>query len=259
MAELVHRELHGAVGIVTFDRPDRHNAMDDEMSEQARQAIRWALAEPAARAVLLRGVGKSFCSGRDTTQLGHRAGGETDFEFVQRAQQIRLEMIECQKPIVAAVQGAALGGGMEIALAADVRIADTTAKFGLPEVGFGLVTDTGGSYLLPRLIGASKAKLMLITGERIDAQTALAWGVVDRLVEPTELQAAALALAERFAAAPPLAAAMAKQLVDKAMVSSPRDAFTAELHAQVALFASADYQEIKTARREGRPPVLGGR
>jgi len=256
--ELVLTELVDGVGVVTFNRPDRHNAMNDEMSDVARRAMNWALTAPGIRCVLLRGNGPSFCSGRDTTQLGMRVEGEADYDFVRRAQQTRLDMLESPRPVVAAVQGAALGGGMEIALAADIRVAATTARFGMPEVGFGLVPDTGGTQVLTRLIGPARAKLIVIGGERIDAETALAWGIVEKVVAPDALADESMALARRIAAAPPMAVSMAKLLIDQAVTGSIRDGFVGELNAQVALFASADYQEARAARREGRPPIYRG-
>ncbi|MDO8364066.1 MAG: enoyl-CoA hydratase/isomerase family protein [Actinomycetota bacterium] len=258
-SDLVHTELVDGVGIVTFNRPDRHNAMDDEMSDVSKKAMRWALTAPAVRCILLRGNGKSFCSGRDTSVLGHRAGGESDYDFVRRHQQIRLETLESQKVVIAALKGGVIGGGMEMALAADIRIADTTARFALPEVGFALVPDTGATQLLPRLVGPARAKLIIIGGERIDAQTAYEWGLVEKLVAPDELDDTALALATRIAGLSPLAVAQAKQLIDQSHTGSLRDGFSGELHAQVAMFTSADYQESKAARREGRPPHYEGR
>lgn len=257
-SELVLTELVDGVGIVTYNRPDRHNAMDDEMGAQAKKAMRWALDAPEVRTILLRGNGKSFCSGRDTTVLGHRAGGESDYSFVRRHQMIRQETVESPKMIIAALKGGVIGGGMETALAADIRVCDTTAKFGLPEVGFALVPDTGATQLLPRLIGPGRAKLMIIGGQRIDAATAYDWGLVEQLVQPEELDEVALTLAKKIAALSPLAVGMAKGLIEQAHAGTFRDGLVGELNAQVAMFTSADYQESKTARREGRTPQYEG-
>lgn len=258
-SDLVLTELVDGVGIVTFNRPDRHNAMDDEMSDVSKAAMRWALETPEVRTVLLRGNGKSFCSGRDTSVLGHRAGGESDYTFVRRHQTIRQDTVDSPKMVVAALKGGVIGGGMEMALAADIRICDTTAKFGLPEVGFALVPDTGATQLLPRVIGPGRAKLMIIGGQRIDGTTAYEWGLVEQLVQPEELDDVALTLAKKIAALSPLAVGMAKGLIDQAHAGSFRDGLVGELNAQVAMFTSADYQESKAARREGRTPIYEGR
>ena len=236
------------VGVVSFNRPARHNAIDDELGREWRAAVGRALDDHAVRCLLLCGEGRSFCSGRDTAQLGQRAGGESDVEFVARAQEIRVAMLESPKPVVAAVQGYALGGGFETALGADMRIVADDAVFAFPEVSYGLMADTGGTQLLTPLVGPAKAKYLLMTGERIDAAQALAWGIVDWVVPASELRAAALALARRLAAAPPTAVAFAKQLVDQAWAGSIRNGMRQEVVAQAALFGSDDYQRIKAAR-----------
>jgi enoyl-CoA hydratase/carnithine racemase len=237
------------VGMVSFNRPARHNAIDDELGRVWRTAVTDALADDAVRCLLLCGEGPSFCSGRDTAQLGERPGGETDVEFVSRAQEIRIALLESPTPVVAAVQGYALGGGFETALGADMRIAADDAVFAFPEVGYGLTADTGGTQLLTPLIGPAKAKYLLMTGARIDAAQALAWGIVDWVVPATDLREAARGLAAQLAAAPPTAVAFAKQLVDQAWAGSIRNGMRQEVVAQAALFASDDYQRIRAARR----------
>jgi enoyl-CoA hydratase/carnithine racemase len=235
------------VGIVSFNRPARHNAIDDELGREWRDAVGHALEDDAVRCLLLCGEGASFCSGRDTAQLGQRAGGESDVEFVSRAQEIRVAMLESSKPVVAAVQGYALGGGFETALGADMRIAADDAVFGLPEVHYGLVADTGGTQLLTPLVGPAKAKYLLMTGDRIDAAQALAWGIVDWVVPASELRAAAFTLAGKLAAAPADSVGFAKQLVDQAWAGSIRNGMRQEVLAQTALFAAA-----RTRRSPGR-------
>jgi enoyl-CoA hydratase/carnithine racemase len=249
--DLVLTALVDGVGVVSFNRPERHNALNDELGQSWRTAVVDALESPSVRCILLCGEGPSFCSGRDTAVLGHRAGGESDLTFVARAQEIRIALLESPKPVVAAVQGHALGGGFETALGADMRIAGDDAVFGFPEVGFGLVADTGGTQLLTPLIGPSRAKYLLMTGARIDAAQALAWGAVDWVVPAAELRDAALELARRLAAAPATAVGIAKQLVDQAWMGSIRNGMRQEVVAQATLFASDDYQQLK-ARRAAR-------
>ena len=162
-------EVVEGVGIVSLNRPHRHNAITDALFEEFCSAVRGYLNDPSVRCLLLRGEGRSFCSGRDKAELGKRAAGQDDFTFVRAHQQIRLEMLESPMPVVAAVQGAALGGGFELALSADMRIVSEDAFFGLPEVGLGLVPDTGGTQLLPALVGPARAKYLVLSGSRIDA------------------------------------------------------------------------------------------
>jgi enoyl-CoA hydratase/carnithine racemase len=154
------------------------------------------------------------------------------------------------KPVVAAVSGYALGGAFEIALSADMRIASSDATFGFPEIRFGLVADTGGTQLLTPLIGPARAKYLLLSGERIGADTALGWGIVDWVVDVADLDEAALALAGKLACAPPQAAAMTKQLVDQAWSGAIRNGIGQELIAQVALFAGEEHRFAKAAHLE---------
>ena len=254
---LFHRDGH--VGIVTLNRPERHNAMDDEASERFQQVLDEALGDQAVRVVLLRGAGKSFCSGRDTAVLGHRAREESDYHFVLRAQQGRLKMLDSPKPLVAAVKGAAIGGGAEIALACDVRVAASDFKLALPEINYGLLPDTGGTQYLASLIGRARAKYMVMTGEPIDAQTALEWGAVDFVVAPEQVDANALEIARKIAGKPPLALAMAKTLIDQAGAGAVRNGLAQELLAQTALFTTEDYAEARAALRENRAPAYKGK
>jgi enoyl-CoA hydratase/carnithine racemase len=246
MAErIVLTETVDGVGVVSFNRPERHNALSDALGVEWRAAVVAAVADDDVRCILLCGEGPSFCSGRDTSQLGTRPGGESDLAFVARAQEIRFTILDAAKPVVAAVQGHALGGGFETALGADMRIAADDARFGFPEVKFGLVADTGGTQLLTPLIGPARAKYLLMTGDRVDAEQALAWGIVDWVVPASELRTAALDLCRKLAAAPPAAVAFAKQLVDQAWVGTIRNGMRQEVVAQAALFASDDYLRIR--------------
>jgi enoyl-CoA hydratase len=259
MSDLILRRLEDGVGIVSLNRPDRHNAINDEMSAAMREAMDWAIESPDARCILLRGEGKSFCSGRDTTVLGHRARDESDYVFVRRAQDGKLRQLDAAKPIVAAMRGHAIGGGFELALGADMRVAATDVKMRLPEIHFGILPDTGGTQFLTQLIGPSKAKYYAMTGDVIDGEQALAWGIVDWLVEPDALDEKALEIAKKIAAGPPLAVAMAQQLVDQFHGDTVRRGIRAELLAQTTLFKSEDYQEARAARSEKRAPKYKGK
>jgi enoyl-CoA hydratase/carnithine racemase len=259
MNESVLTTLDRGVGVITLNRPDKHNALNDEMSERLHAAWQWAIDATEVRSILLRGAGRSFSSGRDTTQLGQRTAGESDFVFVRRHQDNRLQQLDCPKPVVAAVRGYALGGAFEMALAADMRICADDARMGFPEVRYGIMTDTGGAPLTTMLAGPSRAKWLLMTGDLIDASQALRWGLVDEVVTADALDETALDLALKLAAAPPLATAMIKQVVDGMWQGQMRGALRAELLAQSTLFASADYAEAKAARRDNRPPRYEGR
>lgn len=259
MSEKVLYEVVDGVGVITLNRPEVHNAMDDEAAHLYKVVLDRALDDDAVRAVLLRGAGKSFCSGRDTTMLGHRARDESDYHFVLRHQQKRLAVLDSPKPFIAALKGAAIGGGCETALSCDIRIADTTLKMALPEIHYGILPDTGGTQLMTTLIGPARTKYMVMTGDRIDAQTALAWGAVDFLVTPEELDDRALEIARKIAAKPPIALAMAKTMIDQAHAGAVRSGIAQELLAQTALFKTEDYHEARAAIRERRTPAYKGK
>lgn len=247
------------VRVISYNRPERHNAIDDAMGDAFRIAFRDAVEDQSVRAILLRGEGKSFCSGRDVSVLGHRERDESDFDFVRRHQDGRLAMQDSPKPVVAALKGGVIGGGCEGALCADIRVSDDTLKMALPEINFGLLPDTGGTQMLAALIGMSRAKAMVLTGDRIDAKTAYEWGAVDFLVAPDELDEFALDLAMKLASKPPIALAMGKQMIDQMHGPAIRNGTRQELLAQTALFLTEDYREARAAHREGRKPVYKGR
>lgn len=259
MTEKVLYEVVDGVGVITLNRPEVHNAMDDDAAALYKKVLDAALEDDNVRVVLLQGAGKSFCSGRDTTMLGHRARDESDYHFVLRHQQKRLVVMDSPKPFIAALKGAAIGGGCETALSCDIRIADTTLKMALPEIHYGILPDTGGTQLMTALIGPARTKYMVMTGDRIDARTALEWGAVDFVVAPEELDAKALEIARKIAAKPPIALAMAKTMIDQIHAGAMRNGIAQELLAQTALFKTEDYQEARAALREKRAPVYKGK
>lgn len=259
MTEKVLYEVIDGVGVITLNRPEVHNAMDDEAAHLYKEALDRALEDDAVRAVLLQGAGKSFCSGRDTTMLGHRARDESDYHFVLRHQQKRLAVLDSPKPFIAALKGAVIGGGCETALSCDIRVSDTTLKMALPEIHYGILPDTGGTQLMTSLIGPSRTKYMVMTGERIDAATALDWGAVDFVVQPEALDSRALDIARKIAAKPPIALAMAKTMIDQGHAGIIRNGIAQELLAQTALFKTEDYAEARAALREKRTPAYKGK
>ncbi len=259
MADLVLTELRDGVAIVSLNRPEKHNALDNATSAEYRQAMEWALHEPEARCIVLRGEGRSFSSGRDVTQLGSRPTGVGDYTFVRAAQQGNVDLMASPKPSIAAVKGYCLGGGFERALAADIRIGSPDAVMSLPEVTYGLVPDTGGTQLLTALVGPGRAKELVLTGRRISAAEALAWGILNRIVPADQLDDVVMDLARTIAAHSPMAVALGKQLVEQCWADQIGRGLKAELTAQTALFTSADYKEARLARQEGRPPEFIGK
>lgn len=258
-AQFVVTTFDGAVATVSLSRPDRHNAFNDEMVEQFAAALTALHENSDVRAVVLRGEGKSFSSGRDTKVLGTRAKGETDIEFVARAQDnIRL-ISTMPVPVIAALKGWALGGSFEKVLHCDIRIAADDARMGLPEVGHGLIPDTGGVSRLRALAGPGLTKDMVLTGRTLTAAEALQAGVVSRVVPVADLDRAAADLGAEVAREPPLAVRLARQVIDDLDIADHERALRHELLAQAACFASEDRRELKASRVEGRDPVFRGR
>ena len=241
-------DVADGVATISLNRPERHNAVDDELYERLANVWQQVLSDPEARVVLLRGEGRSFCSGRGTTQLGQCAPGESDLVFIRKHVQTRVLQLDSPKPVIAALRGNVLGGGLEMALAADIRIAADDLRMAFPEIRYGLMTDTGGSLLATMLAGPSRAKWLLMTGREIHADQALAWRLVDEVVSPQEVDHVSAQLAHEIAEGPPDAIAMIKQTVDGLWHGALHAALRAELLGQVALFGGEDYQARKRAR-----------
>jgi len=246
----INKEIRDGVAILSFNKPEVHNAFDDEATEEAIEAFEWARRSREFRVVLLRGEGKSFCSGRDARKMGERKPGISHYDFMKDGQRQILSLLDLGKPLIAALKGATLGGGAEIAMIADMRIAANTLKFALPEVKYALAVDQGGSALAASLIGPSRTKWLTMSGESIDATVAYEWGLVDFLVDAEELDAKAFEMAAKIAANPYRAVLAAKNLVDELWSDNIRAAIRRELVNQLALFASEDFLELREKRRQ---------
>jgi enoyl-CoA hydratase/carnithine racemase len=260
MAELlVTHELRGAVGVVSLNRPEVHNAITTELRYALRDALAWAENEPQVGCVLLRGNGRSFCSGRDLRELGVRAEGQSHTEGIGIAQAVRIAQWEMRKPVLAALQGHVIGAGVELALAQDFRIAAENTVLRLPEIDYGLVVDTGATVFATALAGPSRAKWLIMSGEGIDARLALAWGLVDWVVPVAELEAKAQELAARLAAKPAQAVRDAKALVNDLLDAQVRSGMKRELATQSLLFETADYKRLREERQAARARRAAGK
>jgi enoyl-CoA hydratase/carnithine racemase len=233
--------------------------MTDDTAARFEEVLAIARADDAARVILLRGEGPSFCSGRDTAALGVRVTGLSDFEHLSRSLMRKLDFLSIQKPVIAAVHGHAIGGGFELALSCDIRVVATDARLSLPEINWGIMTDRGGSVITAALAGPGRAMYLLMTGDVISGQLAHEWNLADFVAPPDEVQATALALAKRIAAQPPMNVMLAKQLVTSSYHQMVSVGLRNEMVALTALYKTDDYQEARAARLDGRPPVFKGR
>ncbi len=255
--ELILREDRGAIAILTLNRPEKRNALDDAL----RRALAAALAEveqdEAIRVVVLTGAGgKAFAAGADLKELGTRSVAEQTLLMTQP--RIFDLLAAVRRPVVAAVNGACLGGGLELALACDIRIAAAAATFGAPEVRLGLIPGGGGTQRLPRIIGSGAAMRLVLTGEAIDATEALRLGLVDEIASG-DVVARAVELAERIARNGPVAVMAAKEAVRSALSMPIEQGLRAEAALFLLAFASADRAEGITAFLEKRTAEFPGR
>ncbi|MGH2728517.1 MAG: enoyl-CoA hydratase/isomerase family protein, partial [Actinomycetota bacterium] len=204
-SETVLLTFDGAVAVVSLNRPERHNAFNDEMDARFFEVLAEVAERADVRCVLWRAEGKSFSSGRDTKELGQRAKGESDLEFIE-AGHIKTRLLWLMPvPIVVALKGWALGGSFERALLCDIRIAASDTKMALPEVGHGVIPDSGGTARLFQMAGHGLAADMALTGRAIGAEEALQHGIISRVVAPEALDDEAMALAQEIAKHSPLA------------------------------------------------------
>ena len=259
MSDTVRLDLDGSVAVVSLNRPDRHNAFNDEMDARFFAVLEEVAERTDVRCVLWRGEGKSFSSGRDTKELGQRAKGESDLEFIE-AGHIKTRLLWLMPvPIVVALKGWALGGSFERALLCDIRIAATDTKMALPEVGHGVIPDSGGTARLFQMAGHGLAADMALTGRVIGAEEALQHGIVSRVVAPEALDDEAMALAQEIAKRSPLAVKFSRAVLSSLATPAVENSMHEEMLGQTVLFGSEDYKELKAARAEGREPKFRGR
>ncbi len=244
---------------ITLNRPDVLNAVNLQLTTELSEAVRLAERTPEVRCVILTGAGKGFCSGQD---LRDRAGvGEVSYadSLRQRYNPIVLRLRTMEKPVIAAVNGVAAGAGCNLALAADLRIASDRASFIEVFSRVGLIPDSGGSFILPRLVGLAKAMELAYTADTVDAAEALRIGLVNRVVPHDELETASLDLARRLAQGPTRGFGLTKRAFNYALTASLDAALEYEAHMQELAGRTADHREGVNAFLEKRPPRFEGR
>jgi 2-(1,2-epoxy-1,2-dihydrophenyl)acetyl-CoA isomerase len=256
-------ERDGAVTRITLNRPDKLNALTQVMSDELVDAFTRLRDDPEVRAVILTGAGRGFCAGQDLTEFeaAYRAGERPDIEAHLKRSFHRLIplIVTTPKPVIAAVGGVAAGAGVSLAVACDVRIASDEARFIQAFVKIGLVPDSGGTWLLPRVIGYPNALELSITGDPIEAGRALALGLVSRVVPPSDLDQEVAAYASRLASMPTAAVAATKELMRDALGLDLEEALRREGAAQSRMGQTADHLEGVMAFAEKREPRFTGR
>jgi enoyl-CoA hydratase len=247
------------VGVVTLNRPERLNALSSDLADALADAVGDLCADERVRAIVVAGAGRAFCAGADITELDTLDGPQGFSAFVTQLTDALRTLTRSPKPSVAAIHGLALGGGLELALACDLRVADESAKLGVPEIKLGLLPGAAGTARLTRLLPNGVAKQLLLTGEPLTAADAFRLGLVNEVVETGGAAAAAIAVAGRLAALAPMALAAGKRLVDEGAFMPIESAITLERETVSMLFGTSDRVEGVRAFLEKRAPTFEGR
>jgi enoyl-CoA hydratase/carnithine racemase len=258
MADEVTLEHRGPIAVITNNRPAKHNAFTDEMDRRLFEILGELKQRPDLRAVVWRAEGTSWSSGRDVGALG---GGQVDLthhELMTRGHEGIRQIFDLDAPIIVAIQGWAIGGSFQRALLCDIRIAAEGARFMLPEVGHGVIPDTGGVVRLFQMCGHGVASDLVLTGRPMDASEALGHGIVSRVVPADELDATAFEMAEKVAAAPAVTVKMARRVIGRLAQPQVDSSMADELIAQTFINKSDDYAEFRAARAEEREPHYRG-
>jgi 2-(1,2-epoxy-1,2-dihydrophenyl)acetyl-CoA isomerase len=253
---------HDGIATLVMNRPERLNALNNELASALNEALGRIAEDDTVRVVVIAGAGRAFCAGGDLGMIGkgRQTGATQELEPLLRAgMQAVLKMRTMRQPVIAAVNGAAAGAGMNIALAADIRIAVEEATFGQNFAKVGLFPDYGGTYFLPQLVGPSKAAELFYTGDMIDAKSALSLGIVNHVVPAAQFETEVKSLAQKIAQGPPLAIRAVKKVLFGNEKKELSQALEQEVQEQIRCYLSEDCSEGIRAFFEKRPPKFQGK
>ena len=255
-------EQDGGVLTITLNRPDKLNAFTDKMLGELIDAFKAADRDASVRAVLLTGAGRGFCPGQDLADARQRQESADGMSFGEHLRHtynpLILRMRQHSKPIIGAINGVAAGAGMSLAMACDIRIAAESASFLQAFVKVGLIPDSGSTWMLPRLVGTTRALELMLSGRKIDAKEALEIGLVNRVVPDADLMATARQTASEYAAAPTKAIGYIKRALDFASTNGLETTLDNEADLQEIAGRTADHQEGIASFLEKRPPQFKG-
>jgi enoyl-CoA hydratase/carnithine racemase len=258
MTDRVHLTIDGPVAVITNNNPDKHNAFDDEMDAQLFEILGELRQQRDVRAVIWRGEGKSFSSGRDVASIGNLKVPLSHHELMRRGHRGIQQLWELDAPVIVACKGWVMGGSFQRALLCDLRIASDDARIRLPELTYGVIPDTGGVAVLYEMCGHGLVSDMVLTGRILTASEALGHGIVSRVVPATELDATVREIAEQIAAAPAVTVKLARQVIHHLAVPEIRASMADEMIYQTFLNKSDDFAEFRAARAEARTPRYTG-
>lgn len=248
----------GPIAVITNDNQPKHNAFDDAMDLRLFEILAEIRERPEVRAVIWRGEGKSFSSGRDVSAIGRMQMELSHHQLMTRGHRGIQQIFDLDVPIVVALHGWAIGGSFQRALLCDIRIAAEGARFLLPELTHGVIPDTGGIACLFQMCGHGVVSDMVLTGRPLEAEEALRYGVISRIVPREKLDETAREMAEKIAAAPPISVKLARRIIRNLHEPAVRTSMSDELLMQTVINKSEDFGELKAARAENRTPQFPG-
>ncbi len=258
MTDKVLFETRGPIAVISNNNPAKKNAFDDEMDVRLFDILAELKARKDIRAVIWRGEGGVWSAGRDTSVIGHNATELSHHELMTRGHRGILQIFDLDIPIIVAIEGWAIGGSFQRALLCDIRIAAEGTRFKLPEIGYGVIPDTGGMGKLYEICGTGVASDLILTGRTMNVDEALAHGIVSRVVAPEVLDDTAWEMAERIASAPMVTVKMARRVLQHLSEPGIRSSMEDELVYQTFINKSEDFAEFKAAKAEDRKPDYSG-
>ena len=258
MYQSLNYQKEGPVAVIQINRPQKKNSLNTELRHEMEEVMREIAADAKQRAVILTGGEEIFCAGADISEIEGTASAEAAYQHAREFQILFGQLEALPQPVIAAVSGYALGGGCELALACDFRIASDTARFGLPEIKIGAFPGGGGTQRLPRLIGTAKAKEMILIGDPITAEQALAAGLVMKVTTKAKLMEEANAFAVKLASLPRLALQASKMLINRSQEMELASGLELEARSFGAIAHTHDLAEGTKAFMEKRKPNFTG-
>ena len=258
MTGRVELSVEGPIATITNNNPDKHNAFDDDMDLALFEILRDLRQQPDVRAVIWRGEGKSFSSGRDIGSIGTLKVPLTHHELMRRAHWGIQQLWELDAPVIVAFKGWVMGGSFQRALLCDIRVAAEGTRFRLPELGYGVIPDTGGVGVLYEICGPGLVSDLVLTGRVMTVDEALGHGIVSRVVPEADLDATVREIAEHIAKAPAVTVKMAREVIRHLAVPQLRASMADEMIYQTFVNRSDDFAEMRAARSEDRQPRYTG-